>query len=281
MLLGDTHGNTGFIVNQVIPAAKAEGVHWIYQLGDFGYWEHTIEGVSFLDEVNEALILAGLEIVFIQGNHDKISLLLEKYQQIAGFYKVRSNLWFAPNGTQWEMGGKSFLALGGAYSIDKDVRLKTEEQLAQKNLRYSNKVAEGYSVARLLEMYRESARGTYWFPEEEMTDSDMDTILQTVETPVDVILAHDKPIMSNPLAKLLTIAEVMSNQRRLQKAVNVLKPKLFIHGHLHIRYTDTIRCGDDNMYTRVEGLGADVPNFNQLEKDWRPSDAWEILHLEG
>ena len=44
MLLGDTHGNTGFVLHQVIPAAKAAGVKWIYQVGDFGYWEHTTDG---------------------------------------------------------------------------------------------------------------------------------------------------------------------------------------------------------------------------------------------
>lgn len=37
MLLGDTHGNTNFIVNSAIPEAKAANVSWIYQVGDFGY----------------------------------------------------------------------------------------------------------------------------------------------------------------------------------------------------------------------------------------------------
>src|SRR5687768_8364151 len=124
MLLGDTHGNTRFIANAAIRAAKAEGVEWIYQVGDFGYWEHTTEGEDYLDVVSSALTESGQQLVFIAGNHDKTSLIFKKYTKVDGFYMVRPNIWFAPNGTQWEFEGTSFLALGGAYSVDKKWRLQ-------------------------------------------------------------------------------------------------------------------------------------------------------------
>lgn len=282
MLLGDTHGNTNYVLNQVIPAAQEAGVEWIYQVGDFGYWEHTHEGKVYLDKVQAGLVEAGISLIFIAGNHDKTSLIFEKYPMIDGFFAVRPSIWFAPNGTQWEFQGTSFLALGGAYSIDKQYRLDAEYQNAMRNIMYSTLRSEGYSEQYIINREKSKTKETLWFPEEEMTDSELDRYLEDLKgVHVDVILAHDKPASANPLIKLMPIPECQPNQRRLQKAVNTLQPKLFVHGHLHARYTDTIRCGDNDAYTRIEGLGADVPNFNQLESSWEPSDAWEFLDLEG
>jgi Icc-related predicted phosphoesterase len=278
MLLGDTHGNTKFIF-QAIREAKSQGVHWIYQVGDFGYWEHSPWGVAYLNHVSEALMDAKIELVFIQGNHDKVSLISEKYSAMQGFYSIRPGLWYAPNGTFWGFHGTSFLALGGAYSIDKDIRLEDEDVKAHQEAKVIL-AKTGYPWSRCLAEAREKTTGTYWFPEEEMSDDDLDRILAEVKNErVDVILAHDKPFASNPMIKLLTISETIPNQRRLQKAVTTLQPKMFVHGHLHVRYRDTIRCGDDNAYTLVEGLGADVPNFTQSQTDWRANDAWEFLNL--
>ncbi len=279
MLLGDTHGNTNFIIDKVIPAAKEAEVEWIYQVGDFGYWEHTFKGKKFLDDVQEALVKAGLKLLFIQGNHDKVSLIEESYPVVDGFYLVRPSIWYAPNGTYWEVEGKSFVALGGAYSIDKYIRLEDEEAKAQRNCAVSP-LRGRYSEDYILKGERAKSAGTYWFPEEEITQVEFDKILSQLKgKKVDVILAHDKPFMANPGVKLLPIKECEPNQRNLQKAINVLQPSLFVHGHLHIRYTDHVRCGDNNIYTRIEGLGADVPNFNQSRRDWSPDDAWEILAL--
>lgn len=283
MLLGDTHGNTKFIANAAIPAAKEAGAKWIYQVGDFGYWEHTDEGQDFLDEISSVLIETGQQIVFIAGNHDKTSLIFRRYSQISGFYMVRPNIWFAPNGTVWSpnAGETNFIALGGAYSIDKNYRLEQEEWRAQQIMNSPPIAMADYSRKQILDYARNKTKETIWFPEEQMTDNEFEKILVDTKDRIDVILAHDKPLASNPMVKLIPIPECIPNQRRLQKAVSVLKPKLFIHGHLHARYTDTVRCGDDDAYTRVEGLGADVPNFNQLESSWEPTDAWEFLELKG
>lgn len=281
MLLGDTHGNLNFIKNRVIPAASGMGVRWIYQVGDFGYWEHTLEGSTFLNEIDQALTGTGMDLVFIPGNHDKVSLIPNRYNLIQGFYHIRAGIWYAPNGTHWKVSKTGFLVLGGAYSIDKQMRLDEEAEKARKifNSRIKNKYE--YSEAYIAEQARAETVETLWFPEEEMTDTELDNILASVDaSEVDVILAHDKPFMSNPGIKLLPIDECIPNQRRLQKAVTALQPKLFVHGHLHVRYRDTIRCGDNNEFTVVEGLGADVPNFTQYESDWRAKDAWEILNLE-
>lgn len=281
MLLGDTHGNVKFITKVAIPAAISAGVRWIYQVGDFGYWEHTTSGETYLNAVSDALKGTNVELVFIPGNHDKVSLIPKRYNEVSGFYQIRSSLWFAPNGTHWFLGKTGFLVLGGAYSIDKQQRLEAEEAKARNLFIQRKQQRYQYPDGYLAIQAQEETAETLWFPEEEMTDEELDTILNSVKPEdVNVILAHDKPYMSNTGVKLLNIDETIPNQRRLQKAVNTLKPELFVHGHLHVRYRDTIRCGDNDAYTVVEGLGADVPNFNQLAIDWRADDAWEILHLE-
>jgi predicted phosphodiesterase len=280
MLLGDIHGASDFFETKVMPVAIAEKIKWIYQVGDFGYWEHTDQGIMFLNNVSNALVGTGIELVFIQGNHDKTSLIPNRYNPIDGFYSIRPSVWFAPNGTHWTVEGTGFVALGGAYSIDKQDRLDMEAAKAETIFKSRILSNREYSANYVAEKARSETVETLWFPEEEMTDVELDSILNGLNPDeVDVILAHDKPFMSNPGIRLLPIDECIPNQRRLQKAVNVLKPKLFVHGHLHIRYRDTIRCGDDNSYTVVEGLGADVPNFTQSANDWRADDAWEILNL--
>lgn len=267
MLLGDIHGNTNFFESFVVPAAKSKGIRWIYQVGDFGYWEHTENGRQFLDDVNSLCVSNGLEIVFIQGNHDKVSLIPANYGNIDGFYRVRSSIWFAPNGLVWSLnsGKTNFIALGGAYSVDKQWRLGQEKRDAQKMLRMNAEL--GYSYIEYV------TRETLWFPEEEMTDSEMDKILGNVTERIDIILSHDVPFGANVPISLLPIAECEPNQRRLQKAVKTLKPKLLIHGHLHVNYVDGMRIGDDGAFTEIHGLGADVSD--------NPSDAWTFLTLEG
>lgn len=185
-------------------------------------------------------------LLFIQGNHDKVSLIPEKYSKSEdGFFWVRSHIAFAPNGIVWSPnnGKTNFIAIGGAYSVDKKWRLANE------------RIAE-----------------SLWFPEEEMTDLELDKILQETTQKIDVMLTHDKPFMSNPNIKLFPIPECAPNQQRIQKAVNTLQPRLLVHGHLHSRYTDVIRYGDNGAATMVEGLGADVSKVR--------SETWEFLTIE-
>ncbi len=179
MLVGDAHGNTRFTA-AIIDTARLEGCHKVCFLGDFGAWEHFPSGVGYFDNVNEYAELRGVTVYWIDGNHDKTSLVLEKYSNTEdeeGFLICRPRLRYAPRGHRWTWNGKRFIALGGAYSVDKDERLGVEK------------------IAGL-------PPGTQWFPEEEMTDEDMDRILLTglnaFGVPVDYMLTHDKPRSSVP-----------------------------------------------------------------------------------
>lgn len=257
MIAGDTHGNLAHW-RYLINTAHEARISTIVQVGDFGYWEHMPEGVRFLDRLERTLALDpdGIQVHFLDGNHDKTGLLIDKYDAVQylnpnGSIKVRQHINYLSRGLRWTWGGTRFIALGGAYSIDKAYRLELEKQGSGKP-------------------------GRYWFPEEEMTDADMAQILLDTE-PVDVILAHDKPRASNPMWNRKAFAECLPNQDRLQLAVNTLKPKLFVHGHLHYRYTDTIRSGDDT-WTKVEGLHCDPEATMHWPYD--PTESWLLFDSE-
>lgn len=249
LLAGDTHGNTRHM-QYLIKTAKQQNCDRIFQLGDFGYWEHEPSGRLYLDEVQRAAEQARIVVYFLDGNHDKTSLLLEKYTETddESFILVRPRVRYARRGHVWEWAGKKFIALGGAYSVDKQYRLDIEEARRKP--------------------------GALWFPEEEMSDADMEEFLLRAPMSVDFIFAHDKPLMSKPGWNRKDLKECHPNQARLQMAVNVLKPRLFAHGHLHHRYDDAIMTPHGN--THVMGLDADPWT---AERFYRVENSWEVLDL--
>lgn len=236
LLAGDTHGYIGHS-KYLIRTALAKECDRVFILGDFGYWEHQPAGVTFLDQLEEYAAELGVTVYFLDGNHDKTSLLLEKYSHLRdddGFMVVRPNVLYAPRGHRWDWHGVEFIALGGAYSVDKDWRLDQEERFPRK-----------YAPESL------------WFPEEEMSDEDLDVILEDSFSPVDVMLTHDKPRSSSPKWNRKDYLECLPNQDRIQRAMRALRPQALFHGHLHYFYTDEVWYGSswgEMVSTKVMGL---------------------------
>lgn len=256
LFAGDTHGNPSHC-RYLVHVAQAEGVNAIFVLGDFGYWEHQEEGVIFLDKLDKLIYTTGIYIYFLDGNHDNLGHLLEKYSSPEdrdqyGFLNIRTHIKYAPRGHRWTWEHVRLIALGGAYSVDKDYRLMLERKRRKP--------------------------GTLWFPGEEMTDREMLDILRD-ETPVDIMLAHDKPAKSEPGWNRKDLPGCRPNALRLQAAMDTLKPKLYLHGHLHHRYTDKIPLPSAEWAEcTVEGLDADP------EASWLPrydaKASWIIVDLE-
>ncbi len=255
LMAGDTHGDASH-VRHLLSVAQLQRCDRIFVLGDFGYWEHTGEGRNFLNRVDIHADLKDIPIYFLDGNHDKTSLLLETYDvyddgDSDGFLLVREYVRYARRGLTWIWDDVEFIALGGAYSVDKQWRLDRE---AKSGLPES-----------------------LWFPEEEMTDEEMNEILDQRHTrSVDVMLAHDKPRSSAPRWNRKDFLECLPNQDRLQAAVQALKPVLYLHGHLHFRYTDNIAdC-------RVEGLDCNTrdQDFTTGRTVPDPSASWYVLDTD-
>ncbi|MGW5227221.1 metallophosphoesterase family protein [Nocardia niigatensis] len=268
LIVGDLHGHTAHALALVQVAAR-NGCERMFSVGDFGAWEHMHSGRRYFDVVNKAAKRAGVTVYFLDGNHDKSSLLHELYDEHPddeGFLVCRKHLRYAPRGHRWTWEGTGFAAFGGARSTDKGWRLAREARKAEqaaKRRRYGS--ARGADTAGML-----------WFPEEEMTDDELTALLDADSSPVDVLLTHDKPRASQPKWNRKDKDECYPNQDRIQRVVGALRPSLLFHGHLHVRYTDTIASGD-GQWTRIEGLACDPKASQYLE--YSSEHSWYVLQL--
>lgn len=271
LVAGDTHGDTEHCEYLNVVAVE-KGCDAVYIVGDFGYWEHMSDGVTFLDDLDAIAAESGVDFYWNDGNHDKISLALRMYgdqRDDEGFILVRPHVHYAWRGHRWTWNGVRFIALGGAYSVDKEYRLAWERDAAHKRAMLN--------VTRLPEnQLSEDTAGMQWFPEEEMTDNELDTILLTDSSPVDIMLTHDKPASSNPFFNRKNIAECMPNQKRMQRAMETLRPRAFIHGHLHHRYVQH-QLGEDDWRVTVIGLDCNTA-VQEYKAD--PKRSWMVLDLE-
>jgi predicted phosphodiesterase len=264
LFAGDSHGNSDFVL-WVARLAAALGCDRVVQVGDLGFWEHEHDGVLFLDKLNKAATETGVPWVFVDGNHDNVNLLRDRYtvRDPDGFIVVRENLVWAHRGHRWTWDGLRYASFGGAYSTDKDHRLKAEaKRQAKLDRKEKFRIAEGFPPRN------RSAAGTEWFPAEEASAAELEFALRDPE-PIDILVTHDRPRgVTLPNDRKAGIAETIPNQDRLQKLVTTLTPKLLVHGHMHVRYTDWIRSSGDT-WTRVDGLGADDATKRDMP---RPAD---------
>lgn len=275
-VIGDTHGNTRYLCNYLIPAAAEIDADVIVQLGDFGYWEHAQSGVDFLDNVSQVALRYGIPLYWLHGNHDKHSLTLERYGDRVtpgGFIECRPNVEYIPQGHIWEWAGKRMRAFGGAYSVDKLYRLEVERKRYVEALNVEGYRLKAGRPAKVVEPTAE----TLWFPEEEMTDQDMVNMLAADSSPMDIIFSHDRPLGAKVAhLQLKDDPECLPNQVRLQNALIAHQPDFWFHGHLHHRYMTMVRCGDDDAWTTVYGLG---PDTDAAPRFWRRTDSWCVVDI--
>ncbi|NNH74585.1 hypothetical protein HLB23_32855 [Nocardia uniformis] len=268
LVIGDLHGNTGHAL-ALLREAKKQGCDRIFAVGDFGAWEHVPSGRRYFEVVNKAARREGVRVYFLDGNHDKTSLIHELYDEKRddeGFLTCRSHIRYAPRGHRWTWDDTRFAAFGGAYSVDKQRRLDWEAQRAAKP---NERRRYGTSRERV-------TAGSLWFPEEQMTDAELDALLEADSSPADILFTHDKPRDSHPDFNRKKHPDCLPNQARIQRVVETLHPAVLFHGHLHYRYTDQIWSGEGKP-TRVEGLAAD-PDASP-RSDYHRDDSWYLLPL--
>jgi predicted phosphodiesterase len=215
MFLGDTHGNIGWMKNVIIPVAVSERVDLILQLGDWGFWW---PGDDKDERLNEMLAAHDIPMWFIDGNHDNHARLRAQSR-----YQLRSHLRYLPRGERFELDGVSFLALGGAYSIDKAYRIE----------------------------------GKSWWREEEITYAEA---MHAVEGGrVTVMLTHDIPWgVELTWDRKRDFPDSIPNRKLLRHVVDEVRPKWLFHGHMHFRQTSLLPLTGGHM-VRVESLNCDEP----------------------
>lgn len=234
LIAGDWHGNAIWGV-KVIHHAKRSHCDAIVHAGDFGYWDDPILGSTrkYLKKLHEALEKTDLHLYWVDGNHECHTHIEDMVRTcgkdapipITGSPRIH----YLPRGYRWEWLGKTWMALGGAVSVDR--------------------------------LHRKA--GKSWWPGEVLSDADVE---YASRNPVDIIISHDCPYGVDipgigPATKGghwpdFILQESEDHRRKVQKVVEATKPTHLFHGHYHRSYIGGYQYRDGS-HCHVRGLDMD------------------------
>lgn len=117
LLLGDIHGDIG-VLRDAIEKAEQAGATALIQVGDFGMFNRNGIDAGFRLVCSKA----NIPVYFIEGNHDDCQKWVQ-YEEVTRIWDD-ANLFYIPRGTVMELDGKMLAFMGGAGSIDKEMRLR-------------------------------------------------------------------------------------------------------------------------------------------------------------
>jgi hypothetical protein len=256
LLVGDVHGNLPWLLHVLYEAdklftrASEPAPRIVIQLGDFGF--RPVPDNPDLQALNAALAAAGMELWWIDGNHDwhpdiarlndcdNPGSMADPGVALPGFPRIQ----YLPRGTRWNWRGRRWLAVGGAASVDRLARTE----------------------------------GVDWWPTEEITEEQEDAIIAV--GPADVLLAHDCPDVWVPFDKMMPLDVMRRNyphwirelprarahSRRLERIARATGVTSVYHGHYHVTRDDYYRMPQPPD-VHVVGLNADEEpgNYQMLD----------------
>lgn len=241
MLAGDWHGNLPWAF-KALNYAKYRGADTVLQVGDFGFWRNTYATEQYLREVQRECEALDLLLYWVDGNHEDHGRL-----EALGAHEVGAEPWCLPHldrivhlprGYRWEWWGDTWMALGGAASIDQSFRVE----------------------------------GAGWWPGEFLNEAQSEYALRPGG--VDIIVAHDAPSGVNipgidpekdlwlnvgGMARRVpdwVMADAFLHRAVIKNICNFVRPKEFYHGHYHKAYTSLCELGDGSFMS-VRGLDKD------------------------
>jgi len=225
LILGDVHGDRAFL-DLAIKAAKKAECGAVFQLGDFGYWpdyrtylddEGAIvmikKGDTVIGMVEELPYIVSdydFPVYFVDGNHEHHPSLRQFTDPVT---EVKRNLFYVARGTLLQIGRRGVLCLGGAYSIDRLVRVKYES----------------------------------WFPEEVISNADLEAAMNIDSRKVQVILTHDCPFLLQDIRANSIHTEGMANRAQLDALLGRHRPRWWFFGHYHRWYCRTLGLTSTNF----------------------------------
>ncbi|MDG3016454.1 metallophosphoesterase [Speluncibacter jeojiensis] len=221
-IAGDWHANTEYGLDAIAHAAR-RSADVVVHLGDFGY--HFMD--SYLDALDAALSAHDMVLGFVEGNHEDFDWLLAQPIADDGLRYLRPRVVHLPRGLRWTWGDVECLALGGAYSIDRFLRVP----------------------------------GTSWWPQEVIGPGDVELVVGAGRA--DVMFCHDCPAGVDVPGMARDrfgfpedeLAASEANRDRLRFIVDNVQPHRLWHGHFHHRHRAILEGSD--YRTVIDGLGRD------------------------
>lgn len=231
LVAGDTHGDLDH-VEYLFEKATELNISTIVQVGDFGYWPHKS---NFHLEVDKLAVQHEVDFYWLDGNHENFDMLEQAVDTTSTVpVSMGERLVYLPRGCTWEWDGVRFMALGSGYSIDKELRTE----------------------------------GVSWWRQETLTTAEVLRAMDQGE--VDILLSHDMPGETfNEMAKSRTwwspIKESAANRRAVDAVIESAKPRLIIHGHMHVWNESKLSNGTQVISLDMNGTA---------------SRSWVILNTE-
>lgn len=286
MVLGDSHGNTGFMM-AAMNIAHRDRCDVVHVVGDFGIWTHVQAGVHFLDAVEEEARALGLIVTFTDGNHENFDDLYAIPVDQDGWRRVRPHIWHAPRGHIWRWGGINLMSMGGAHSIDgpggiwtqaRGPLTKPKQLMGRANARV---LLDGMDEPVVLPKGHDLGG---WWPQEVITDADVEIAINNMAQwvddyplwpDIDVLFAHDAPSCI-PISGINGYPAGDENRAKLQKVYEVAQAQLLVHGHYHrFQQFDDIRnncltvCLAHDGSNRGQYMFIDTDPFEVVVPTWQ------------
>lgn len=236
---GDWHGD-GVWANARLQSLGSRGIDIVVHVGDFGIWPGNT-GKRYLRTVDAACGAHGISLLVVPGNHEDWGRLTTLWagpkrrgpHGAALPLYLTDHIAILPRGWRWEMGGRTFVALGGAPSLDRAWRTE----------------------------------GRDWWPQEQIAPDD---VARTVAGGyADVMVTHDAPgppwctpqvasiLATNPMGWPDTsLAYASIGRERVTEAFLGVKPRLVVHGHYHCSGETTVRLPGTDHDTTIWSLHA-------------------------
>lgn len=219
---GDWHANTEWAIRTLNHSQDT-----IIHVGDFGY----TFSADFIGPLERALRRTHKRLYFIDGNHDNHEHLAALPTRPDGTKWLTSRIRYLPRGLRWNWHGVNFLALGGAYSVDRRYRTKGVSWW------------EGETIS-LAEAESAAASGSA-------------DVMFTHDCPADLLIPGlEKTARRIPSDDL---KEANGHRQLLQGVVDAVRPKTVYCGHFHQRLTGYLPATD----TIVEVLDCDNSGFKR------------------
>lgn len=241
---GDWHGQIAGIEEKLVRLADA-GVTRVLHVGDFAIWPDR-GGRVFLDRVDALADAADIRIAVTPGNHEDWDFLTKAFAAAGEGNPalIRPNIAALPRGFRWTHQQRNFVSLGGAASIDYQLRRVNHD----------------------------------WWVDEVPTEADVERV--SLGGFAEIMVLHDSPDPGT--ASVNMIREYRSGwpadarryaragARRITEAWQAVQPTLTVHGHFHVRGEITLPTGQRIVSLAEETTAGNVLllNLHTLETTW-------------